>query len=88
MSPTKEERMSEEKDDRHGKLIGGIILIGIGLIFLLSNWGIIPDFSESWPIVLIVIGVALILVAGRKNEEKKEGPDQKHEVISPPPGQK
>ena len=76
--------MPEEKDDRHGKLIGGIILIGIGLVFLLSNWGIIPDFSESWPIVLVVIGVALILGARRKGEEKK-GSEQKPGEAPPPP---
>jgi hypothetical protein len=76
--------MPEEKDDRHGKLIGGIILIGIGLVFLLSNWGIIPDFSESWPIVLVVIGFALILGARRKGEEKK-ATEQKPGEAPPPP---
>ena len=76
--------MTEEKNDRHGKLIGGIILIGIGLVFLLSNWEIIPDFSESWPIVIIVIGVALLLGARRKGEEKKTS-EQKPGEPPPPP---
>lgn len=75
--------MTEEKDDRHGKLIGGIILIGIGLVFLLSNWGIIPDFSESWPIVLVVIGFALILGARRKGEEKKTSEQKPGDIHSP-----
>ena len=76
--------MTEEKNDRHGKLIGGIILIGIGLVFLLSNWEIIPDFSESWPIVIIVIGVALLLGARRKGEEKKATEQQPEEPPPPP----
>ncbi len=76
--------MIEEKNDRHGKLIGGIILIGIGLVFLLSNWGIIPDFSESWPIVLVVIGFALLLGARRKGEDKK-ATEQKPGEPPPPP---
>lgn len=77
--------MTGKEDDHRGRLIGGIILIGIGLIFLLSNWDIIPDFSESWPIVLIVIGVALIIVRKGKDEEEKKSPDQKSGQISPPP---
>ena len=77
--------MTEEKDDRHGKLIGGIILIGIGLVFLLSNWEIIPDFSESWPIVIIVIGVALLLGARRKAGEDKKATEQKPGGPPPPP---
>ena len=76
--------MTEEKDDRHWKLIGGIILIGIGLVFLLSNWGIIPDFSESWPIVLVVIGFALLLGAIRKCEKGNKTFEQKPKDLHPP----
>lgn len=77
--------MTEEKDDRHGKLIGGVILIGIGLVFLLSNWEIIPDFSESWPIIIIVIGFALLLGARRKGGEEKKSTEQKPGEPPPPP---
>jgi len=76
--------MPEEKDDRHGKLIGGIILIGIGLVFLLSNWNLIPDFSESWPIILVVIGFALLLGALRKGEKGNKTSEQKPKVLHPP----
>lgn len=79
--------MCDKKDDRQGKLTWGIILIGVGIIFLLSNWGIIPDLEESWPIILIVVGIALILVAKRKGEGEKKSPDQKSEE-TPPPEQK
>jgi uncharacterized membrane protein HdeD (DUF308 family) len=39
---------------RTGRLITGIILIGVGIAFLLGNvvW---------WPIVIIVVGVAVII---------------------------
>ena len=74
--------MCGKKDDRQGKLTGGIILIGIGFVFLLTNWGIIPDFWQAWPIILIVVGAALI-IASRGRGEK----DQKTEEI-PPPEQK
>ncbi len=55
--------MSARKDGkwsgRHGRLVEGIILIGVGLIFLLSNLDIIPGIGEVWPLFLIVVGFAL-----------------------------
>jgi hypothetical protein len=41
-------------------ILGGVILVGIGLLFLARN--LIPDFefSDYWPLILIIIGVALI----------------------------
>jgi hypothetical protein len=41
-------------------LIGGIILIALGLLFLLGK--LLPDFSFSdyWPVLLIVIGAGLL----------------------------
>jgi peptidoglycan/LPS O-acetylase OafA/YrhL len=62
----------EEKDDRHGMVIGGLIVLGLGVIFLLANLDIIPDFGEMWPLVLVVIGVALLVGALVKKEAKKE----------------
>lgn len=37
----------------------GVLLIGIGLIFLASNLGTIPeiDFARMWPVSLLIIGV-------------------------------
>ena len=37
------------------------ILITIGVIFVLENFGIVDDaFSKLWPLILIVIGAAII----------------------------
>jgi len=49
-----------------GRLLPGLALILIGLIFLLNN--LIPwfDFSYLWPVILIVLGVALLLKAQKK----------------------
>ena len=43
-------------------VVTGLLLIGIGLIFLASNLGRLPeiDISRMWPLVLVVIGVAQI----------------------------
>ena len=41
------------------ELVWGLMLIGIGLIFLASNLGTLPelDFRRMWPLILLVIGV-------------------------------
>jgi hypothetical protein len=43
-------------------MAGGVILIGLGIVFLLDNLGLISwDWAQLWPVILIVIGVALLL---------------------------
>lgn len=61
----------EEKEDRHGMAIGGIIVLGIGILFLLSNLDIIPDIGKTWPLILVVVGIALLIGAVIKRESKK-----------------
>lgn len=37
------------------------ILITVGVIFVLQNFGILDDaFSKLWPVILIVIGIVMI----------------------------
>jgi hypothetical protein len=45
--------------DRNG-LIGGLVLVVIGLLFLGNN--LLPDFrfGDYWPVILIVIGGGLL----------------------------
>jgi cytochrome c-type biogenesis protein CcmH/NrfF len=58
------------KDDR-GKLVGGIIVAGIGLVFLLSNLDIIPHIGRTWPLILIVVGFALLVGALRRRDQSE-----------------
>jgi len=62
----------EEKEDRHGMVIGGVIVLGIGVVFLLGNLRIIPHIGEMWPLILVVVGIALLAGAILKKEQKKE----------------
>ena len=41
---------------------GAVILIGLGLMFLLQNFDMIPNFDigNFWPLLLIVIGIAML----------------------------
>jgi hypothetical protein len=45
---------------RHG-LTGGLIVLGLGLYFLLVNLDILPPARKTWPVILIVVGVVLII---------------------------
>lgn len=65
---------NKDKDDSRGLLIGGVITLGFGIIFLLSNLNILPSLREMWPLILIIVGVALIVAAFKKDkpEDVKE----------------
>lgn len=43
-------------------LMGAAILVTLGVLFLLSSWTHL-GFHQTWPVILIVIGVVLFLRA-------------------------
>lgn len=59
--------MSQEPVTRHRprSVVGAWILIALGVYFLLSKFGWMPDLgpllAEWWPVVLILIGVSMLL---------------------------
>lgn len=59
-----------EGKPRRGGLIWPVILIGLGVVLLLNNLGVLPwdvwgTFLRMWPVILIAIG--LDLVVGRRS---------------------
>ncbi|NLE74172.1 MAG: hypothetical protein GX604_06060 [Actinobacteria bacterium] len=49
------------------RLWAGVVLLLIGILFLLREiWGTWWDWGRLWPIVLIVIGVAMLLEGRRR----------------------
>jgi uncharacterized membrane protein HdeD (DUF308 family) len=68
------ENEKKKQEDRSGLMIGGSIMIGIGALFLLINLDILPNMGESWPIIIIVIGLALIIggIAKKKRTDETE----------------
>jgi hypothetical protein len=68
-----------EKESSHGSMIGGIIVLGIGVVLLLSNLRIIPDFEDTWPLILVIVGIALIIGAVfKRNQIRKKGEKGPH----------
>ncbi len=51
---------------------GAYILIGLGILFLLSNLGWLPRIgplmAQWWPFILIIVGVLLLI---RRSSQKK-----------------
>ena len=51
-------------------IFGGIIITGIGVLFLLINLDILPGIGDLWPAIIIIVGLALII--RNLTERKKE----------------
>ena len=72
--------MSDKKmeSERRGMLIGGLITLGVGLIFLLINLDILPEMRDMWPMIPIIVGVALIIGSfykDKKSDKSEQSPD-------------
>lgn len=53
--------MDYKNHSGHREVVGGIILIGLGVLFLLDRY--LPgwfSFSRMWPVLLIILGAAII----------------------------
>ena len=50
---------------RGRSVTGAVILIVLGVLFLLSNFGMLPRlgplFAQWWPAILIIAGVSMLL---------------------------
>ena len=53
-----------ETRNKRSILTGGMILIGLGVLIILSKMGVWA-FSQSWPLLLIVIAAGTLIQRGR-----------------------
>jgi len=58
----------------HGRhsVVAGIVLIVLGALFLADNYLPFFSFSNTWPLILVAIGVGLIWNSVRHEEQKGE----------------
>lgn len=58
------------KRKHSGSMVGGIILIAIGAMFLVDEFVYAVSFGDLWPIILVVIGIAIIVnnYSGQKSQ--------------------
>jgi phage shock protein C len=52
--------MKKNKEKERGNVIGGLILITIGLIFLVDQFLPWFSFGKLWPLILVAIGIGLL----------------------------
>ncbi len=65
-------QMNRSRSRRSGSLLGGLILIEIGLLQFFQAYFDI-EWSEMWPLLLIVPGLALVLGALSSNSVSRHG---------------
>jgi cell wall-active antibiotic response 4TMS protein YvqF len=62
---------------RSKSVIGAYILIGLGIIFLLSNLGWLPPIhllmAQWWPLILIIVGILVLI---------RRSPGKKPQIVS------
>jgi hypothetical protein len=77
----------KSKNERSGQMFTGFILLGLGLFFLLWTLDIIPGFDQTWPIFIIIVGLAFIAGAIFKPKKSKnfEPPSTSPPPPPPPP---
>ena len=66
-----------------GSLFWGVLMIGIGVLFLLDNLGIVyfdEIISDYWPLILIAIGLKIILSATKEKSKEEPKPEPTIEV--------
>lgn len=60
MEEIKDNKSDVLKQNNSSRICGGLIIIGVGLVFLLKNLGYhVPEWLISWPILLIIVGLLI-----------------------------
>ena len=59
-------RHDHSHDERRGAIAGGVILILLGLAFLAQEFVPDLDVGRFWPVILVVIGAALVVSSFRR----------------------
>ncbi|MBF8296168.1 MAG: putative stress-responsive transcriptional regulator [Bacteroidetes bacterium] len=65
MPPQPQQPSKPEEAPRRGSIIGGLVLLVLGLLFLGQNFLPDFDFGDWWPLILVAIGVGLLYKALR-----------------------
>ena len=61
---------------RRPPIVSGFIYLGLGLFLL---WVDLQDFQDTWPILIIVVGIALMIGAMLKGKRSSD------DTAPPPP---
>ncbi len=56
------------KSEKNRRILGGIIVIAIGLIFLLNSLLPWVGWGRLWPVILIAVGITIMIQAFKKKD--------------------
>lgn len=53
-----------------GRIVAGVILLGLGALFLLDNFGVLDarDFLRFWPAILLALGLTRLMAPGKPED--------------------
>ena len=54
-----------------GGIFPGTFLFLLGLIFLLYEIGVIDSLTQTWPLILIILGVSFVMIFLIKNSKER-----------------
>ena len=60
------------KGEKKSTIVSGVILLGMGLYFLAIYEEVVPSFHRSWPIFLIIVGIAIIIGSFTRRSKETE----------------
>ena len=69
----------QQKPPRKRPIISGFVWLGLGLFLLGITTESLPPLQDSWPILIIIIGLALIL--GTVFRKKPQHVDQQNQGV-------
>ncbi|RLE09234.1 PspC domain-containing protein [Candidatus Aerophobetes bacterium] len=74
-------RKGSNSDRKRSNAVVALILISLGILFLLNNFLPRFNFGRLWPLILVVIGLAILAQGSKKKDagtssEAKEKPEQ------------
>ncbi len=61
---------TDEAKKHRNEMVTGLILFGLGIIFLLNSFDVV-DIGDSWPLILVVIGLSLIAGSLRRDTARR-----------------
>ncbi len=56
------------KSEKNRRILGGIIVISVGLIFLLNSLFPWIGWNKLWPVILIAVGIIIMIQAFKKKD--------------------
>ncbi len=58
--------MAKNSNTHNNSIIGGVVLVVLGIIFLLQSYLHIDILDKLWPLILVAVGIVIIFNSTRR----------------------